>query len=122
MDGCLFCKIMNGDISSFTVYEDNKVKVILNIYPESLGDLLLIPKKHILDLTEMDDETFMHLNKIIKKMDKLLKEKLKVKGLQVIQNNGICQHIKHYHMHLTPQYLKKNKKLQLEEVLGLLTN
>lgn len=122
MDDCLFCKIINGDTPAYTIYEDDKVKVFLNIYPESLGDLLLIPKKHILDLTEMDNETFKHLNKIIKKMNKLLKEKLNINGLQIIQNNGICQHIKHYHMHLTPKYLKSNKDLELQEVLDLLIN
>lgn len=122
MNDCLFCKIVKGEIPSYTVYEDDKVKVFLNINPEALGDLLLIPKKHILDLTEMDDETFKYFNNIIKKMDILLKEKLNINGLQLIQNNGICQHIKHYHIHLTPMYSKNPQNLELQEVLNKLIN
>lgn len=122
MNDCLFCKIAKGETESYTVYEDEKVKVFLNIFPESLGDLLLIPKKHVFDLTDIDDETFKYFNSIIKIMDKLLKEKLNINGLQIIQNNGICQHIKHYHIHLTPKYSKNPKNLELPEVLNILIN
>ncbi len=122
MDNCLFCQIIDGSISSYTVYEDDKVKVFLNIHPESLGDMLIVPKKHIVDATEIDDETFKYLNTIIKKMYQLLKEKLNINGFQLIQNNGSVQHIKHYHIHLTPAYLMNNKKLELQEVLDLLIN
>lgn len=121
MEDCLFCKIKSGIIPSYTVYEDEVVKVFLDIYPETTGHMLLIPKKHILDLTEIDDETFMYFNRIIKKIDKLLKVKLGNEGLKIIQNNGICQDIKHYHIHLIPKYIENNKKYDLKEVFELLT-
>ena len=42
---CLFCKIINGDISSYTIFEDELVKVFLDINPNTNGHTLIIPKK-----------------------------------------------------------------------------
>jgi histidine triad (HIT) family protein len=119
MKECLFCKISNNLSDSYTIYEDEIVKVFLDIYPESIGHLILIPKSHILDVTEMDGETFKYFNKIINKMYELLKEKLNAEGLQIVQNNGIAQAIKHYHIHLIPKY-KTSKNISLEEVYKIL--
>lgn len=46
MKDCIFCKIINNELPSKTVYEDSKVKVIMNINPISNGHLLILPKKH----------------------------------------------------------------------------
>ena len=46
MNDCLFCKIMNGEIPSKKIYEDDKVYAFLDINPNSNGHVLLIPKKH----------------------------------------------------------------------------
>ena len=43
---CLFCKIIKGDIPSYTIYEDDVVKVFLDINPDSNGHVLIIPKEH----------------------------------------------------------------------------
>lgn len=45
MNDCLFCKIMNGEIPSKKIYEDDKVYAFLDINPNSNGHVLLIPKK-----------------------------------------------------------------------------
>lgn len=120
MKDCLFCNIGNGSGKSYTIYEDDIVKVFLDIYPESPGHLILIPKKHILDITDMDDETFKYFNKIIKKMYTLLKEKLNIGGLRIQQNNGIAQAVKHYHIHMIP-INKGSKDYSLEEVYNILS-
>ena len=61
MKDCLFCKIINKEISSYTLYEDDVVKVFLDINPSTNGDCLIVPKKHILDIYDMDSETFKHI-------------------------------------------------------------
>jgi diadenosine tetraphosphate (Ap4A) HIT family hydrolase len=120
MNDCLFCKIANNLSNSYTIYEDEIVKVFLDIYPEAPGHLILIPKKHILDVNDIDDDTFKYFNGVIKRMHELLKEKLNIDGLKIQQNNGIAQAIKHYHIHLVPVN-KVSKEYSLEEVYKILT-
>lgn len=117
---CLFCKIINGDIPSKTLYEDDIVKVFLDINPNSIGHILIIPKRHIKDLTEMDDETFGYMNSIIKKMHNLLKEKLNFDGLRIVQNNGIAQEIKHYHIHMIPCYKSVSEEKTVDDIFEIL--
>ena len=61
MSDCLFCKIIDGSIPSYTVYEDDNVKVFLDINPNNDGHLLVIPKEHKANLYEMDDDTLIYM-------------------------------------------------------------
>ena len=110
MDDCLFCKIIKGEIPSYTIYEDDLVKVFLDINPSTNGDALLIPKKHIVTIDDLDEELLLHLFEVTLKMKKLMEEKLHIEGLTICQNNGHGQDIKHFHIHLTPRYLNDNVK------------
>ena len=101
---CLFCKIANGEIPSKTVYEDEIVKVFLDINPVSNGHLLIVPKKHFDNILDIDDNTLLHIRKITIKMYDLLKEKLNIEGLTLAENNGYGQAIKRFHLHLMPRY------------------
>ena len=112
---CIFCKIIKGDIPSYTIYEDDIVKVFLDVNPMSPGHMLIIPKKHFENLDDIDIDTLTHINEIAKKMHILLKEKLNIDGMSIIQNNGDVQEVKHYHMHLKPYY-KENNGISVEEV------
>lgn len=102
---CLFCKIINGDIPSYTVYEDEMVKVFLDINPNTNGHILIIPKKHIVTVNELDDELICHILEVEKKMYALLKDKLKCDGITIAQNNEYGQEVKHYHVHMIPRYI-----------------
>ena len=101
---CLFCKIISGDIPSNTIYEDEFVKVFLDINPISNGHCLIVSKKHYSNIEDIDLETLKHVNEVAKKMYKELKEKLNCEGLTLVQNNGLGQEVKHYHLHLVPRY------------------
>lgn len=100
----IFTKIINNELPSFTVYEDNLVKVFLDINPSTNGDLLLIPKKEIGTIDEVDSELLFHFHKVILLMKKLVEDKLNAQGLTIAINNGHGQEIKHFHIHLTPCY------------------
>lgn len=104
MENCLFCKIINNEIPSYTLYEDDLVKVFLDINPKSNGHSLIIPKKHYLDLDDIDQETLNHILCISKKIKMLIQERLNPDGITLIQNNGSAQEIKHYHLHIIPVY------------------
>jgi histidine triad (HIT) family protein len=104
MEDCIFCKIIKGDIPSKTVYEDDIVKVFLDANPNTDGHMLIVPKKHITDFTEMDDETLTHIHHVIKDMKELIYDKLGAIGLKIVNNYGVEQLVKHYHIHLIPVY------------------
>lgn len=113
---CLFCKIIAGDIPSYTIYEDDVVKCFLDINPDSNGHTLIIPKKHYLDLSEIDNNTLIHIMDVARKLRIKLEEKLDINGLTLIQNNGDVQEIKHFHLHLKPYYNKKQDIISVEEI------
>lgn len=117
---CVFCKINNNSIPSYTIYEDEIVKVFLDINPDVNGHLLIIPKIHYLDIMEIDEKTLLHIIKIAKEMKKLLEEKLNIDGLTLIQNNGVVQEIKHFHLHLKPYYNNSKELRPVEEIYNLL--
>lgn len=112
---CLFCKIIEGNIPSKTIYEDEKVKVFLDINPDTNGHCLIIPKKHIVTVNELDDELITHILEVEKKMYKLLTEKLNIEGLTIVQNNDLGQDVKHYHVHLIPRYKNDNWNLNFNK-------
>ena len=118
---CIFCKIVNGEIPSYTIYEDDIVKVFLDVKPDCNGHMLVIPKKHIMDLDTMDDETFSHMLNVSKDMKKLLESKLHIDGLTLIQNNGDIQEVKHFHIHLKPYYRVKQELIDITNIYNILT-
>ena len=116
---CLFCKIINKEIPSYKIYEDDVVYAFLDINPDSVGHTLIIPKKHYLDLDDIDIDTLKHIMEIAKILKKRIEEKLNCDGLTLIQNSGDIQEVKHFHLHLKPFYNNKKDKT-LEEVYELL--
>lgn len=117
---CLFCKIVNGDIPSYKIYEDETVFVFLDIHPDSMGHTLIIPKKHFQDIADIDSSTLTHILEVTKMMKEKLETVLHCTGLTLVQNNGTVQEIKHFHLHLKPHYLNKVESKTVEEVYALL--
>lgn len=126
---CLFCKIINGEIPSKTIYEDDLVKVFLDINPNSNGHSLIVSKKHLQDFRELDDELLLHIHKLINKLYPIYKEKLHCEGLTICNNTELGQEVKHFHVHLIPRYpndeikMLSNKDilLDLEEIQSKLS-
>lgn len=117
---CIFCKIISGSIPSYTIYEDDIVKVFLDINPDTNGHTLIIPKKHIVNLSDMDEATMKHICKIAQKMKKLLEDKLHIDGLTLVQNNGCIQEVKHFHLHLKPFYKDQQGIKKVEDIYNIL--
>lgn len=119
---CIFCKIINGSIPSYTIYEDDLIKVLLDVNPDSNGHALIIPKDHYLDLSDIPDDIMIHIVKTARKLKKTLEKKLQIDGLTLIQNNGDVQEIKHFHLHLKPYYNQKQTLKSIEEIYNTLIN
>lgn len=113
---CIFCKIIKGEIPSKVLYEDDIVKVIMDVNPKGNGHTLILPKKHYTDFMEMDNETLGHINDVAKKMKELLYKALKPDGLVLVVNYGLPQAVKHYHLHLLPVYKRSQEIMSVDEI------
>lgn len=109
---------MNGDIPSYTIYEDDIVKVFLDVNPKVNGHALVVPKNHYKDLFDIPNDVLIHVLEIARKMDSTFKEKLGAEGLTLIQNNGLPQEVKHFHLHLIPAYSGKQELVDAEDVFN----
>ncbi|MBW1605714.1 HIT family protein [Lactobacillus sp. Sy-1] len=111
MTDCIFCKIINGDIPSYTVYEDDVIKAFLDISQATPGHTLVIPKKHVPNIYEYDAEfasqVFARIPKIARAIRKFSPD---IKGMNIVNNNGelAYQSVFHSHFHLIPRYTNQD--------------
>lgn len=103
---CIFCKIIDKEINSNILYEDNDFQVILDSAPATYGHAILLTKKHYKNFFELDEETAKKLLPVAKKVSKAMKKVLNCSGFNLLQNNGELagQTVFHFHLHLIPRY------------------
>lgn len=103
---CIFCKIINKEISSYCIYEDETVMAFLDISQVTKGHTLVIPKKHYKNFLECDKDTLTHLIEVAQSLAVSLTEKLHAEGMNVLSNiNEVAgQTVPHFHIHLIPRY------------------
>ncbi|MDD5934557.1 MAG: HIT family protein [Clostridiales bacterium] len=103
---CIFCKLASGEFGSATIYEDDLFRVILDIAPAAKGHALLLPKRHVSNIFELDGEEETKALSVVKKICTALTKTLNCDGINVLQNNGAAagQSVFHYHMHMIPRY------------------
>ena len=118
---CIFCKIIDGDIPSYKLYEDDKILVFLDINPVSPGHTLIIPKEHTLDVMSIDNNTLAKIIDKSRDIASLLINKLDATGFTLTQNNGSVQEVKHFHLHVIPKYNNK-VNLSVQDVYNKLIN
>jgi len=99
MNDCLFCKIIAGEIPSHKVLENKRSLAFLDIYPLTEGMTLVIPKKHVEDWWEMDEENLCTLMGDAQRVAKLLKKKFSDKRIGV-HIEGLD--VPHVHIKLFP--------------------
>ena len=89
MEDCLFCKIIKGDIPSTKVYEDEFVYAFKDINPEAPVHILVVPKKHIKSINEIEEIDENLIGKIFLAIEKIAKEQgVAEQGYRVISNCG----------------------------------
>lgn len=120
-NNCIFCKIVNGDIPSYKLYEDDLVIAFLDVNPGANGHTLIVPKKHYQDLYDIDDNTLNHIMSCTKNLSNMITSKLNANGFTLIQNNGDVQEVKHFHLHIKLYYNDSND-YSLEQVFEILSN
>lgn len=103
MEECLFCKIVKGDIPSDKVYEDEEILAFKDINPAAPIHILVIPKKHITSLLELEEEDNILVGKIYGVINKIANQMgIEKDGFRVIVNCGrdAGQEVMHLHFHM----------------------
>ncbi|QAS51693.1 HIT family protein [Halobacillus litoralis] len=105
-EDCIFCKIIDGEIPSAKVYEDEEVYAFLDISQVTKGHTLLIPKQHSKDIYHTHPETAEKLFAKVPKIANAIKQTYAPIGLNVLNNNEepAGQSVFHLHIHLIPRY------------------
>lgn len=99
---CLFCKIINGEIPSNKVYEDDQVFAFRDIEPQAPTHILIIPKQHIKSAAEIDESNSAVVAHIFEVAAKIAKQEGLDDGFRIVNNCGDIagQTVKHLHFHL----------------------
>ena len=110
---CVFCKIINGEIPSYTLYENGFVKCFLDISQATPGHTLIVPKKHVQDVFELNEVEASEIMKAAVIISNLLKEKLGIENVNLLNNSGSLagQTVMHFHLHVIPRYENDNVRL-----------
>lgn len=103
MSDCIFCKIVDGQIPSNKVYEDDKVLAFNDISPEAPVHILVIPKKHIVSANEINEENAEIISHVFVVISKLAKKLgIAEEGFRIVNNVGENggQTVGHMHFHV----------------------
>lgn len=103
MDDCIFCKIVNKEIPSTKVYEDDKVLAFKDISPEAPVHIVIVPKEHIRSANELNENNASIVAHIFTIINKIAEEQgIKDSGYRIINNCGEHggQTVNHIHFHL----------------------
>jgi len=96
---CLFCKIVNEEIPANKVYEDENVLAFLDTNPIADGHTMVIPKIHVEEFFQLDEQNYSHLMDVVKRVASVIKNAYNPPRVGVIVY-GL--HVAHAHIHLYP--------------------
>jgi histidine triad (HIT) family protein len=103
---CPFCKIIEGSLPSWRIYEDEHTLAFLDKAHVTRGHTLVIPREHVADIWELSEDQAQAVMRSVHRVARLLRDRLNLSGLNITQANGKAawQDVFHYHVHLIPRY------------------
>ena len=106
MSDCIFCKIINGEVPSAKVFENEDVVAFLDISQVTKGHTLDIPEIHNENIYDLTPEIAAKLFAAVPLIARAIKEEFNPQGMNLLNNNGAFagQAVFHYHLHLIPRY------------------
>jgi histidine triad (HIT) family protein len=114
MEECVFCQIVTGKSPASTFYEDDIVLGLMTLGPVTQGHAMIIPKKHIPYMKDMDEETGVHLFRIAQRTAAAIRASgVKCEGINLFLADGEAafQEVFHLHMHVFPRFEGDSFKL-----------
>ena len=105
MTGCIFCKIVAGDIPSRQVYADDHAYAFLDLAPWHPGHSLVVPRRHVPDLIAAEP-ALTEIAPAVEAVARLLVERLAADGVNLVSSSGAAagQEVFHLHVHVVPRY------------------
>ena len=105
MEGCVFSKIVSGEIPSMKVYEDEHNLVFMDIAEDVDGHMVAIPKMHVKNVLDCDKETLYHLMDTVKLVANRCVERLGYDGVNLLNasDESAGQSVSHFHIHIIPR-------------------
>lgn len=102
---CIFCKIVAGEIPAATILETDEALAFLDVNPLAPGHTLLIPKRHVVRLDEMNASQAGAVLRHLPALGRALRQATGCPGYNLLQNNGRLarQEVMHVHFHLIPR-------------------
>lgn len=102
---CIFCKIINGEMPSYKIYEDEKTYAFLDISDDAIGHTLVIPKEHSENIMEISEDSLQAVMTSVKKISKHYVDNLGYTGVNLMNASGLSaqQSVFHFHVHIIPR-------------------
>lgn len=100
---CIFCKIINGEIPSVKVYEDDKVLAFNDVNPQAPVHVVVVPKTHMVSANDITTENSIYIQKIFEAIPEIAKKLgIDKDGYRIINNCGknAGQTVDHIHFHI----------------------
>jgi histidine triad (HIT) family protein len=107
VDNCVFCAIVSGDAPASIVYGDDTVMAFMDISPVNAGHLLVIPRRHMAALADLDEETGARLFNIATRLSRALRRSgVRCEGVNLFLADGEAafQEVFHVHLHVVPRF------------------
>jgi histidine triad (HIT) family protein len=104
----IFAQIIRGEAPCYKLYEDEDVLAFLDVFPQSFGHTLVIPKRSAArNILEIDADSLNKVMAVVQKLTGVIIDELEPAGVQVAQFNGAPagQTVFHIHMHIVPRYV-----------------
>jgi len=101
---CSFCEIISGCSPARVVKETKETIAFLDIDPIQKGHVLVIPKRHVPDLTDMTDVEMNQVMSLCQEVMNSLRKAYNPDSISIIQNNGECMAFPHVHFHVVPRF------------------
>ena len=104
-ENCIFCKIVAGEIPSFTVYQDDHTVAFMDINPANPGHVLVVPRNHARTVTEIPADDMAAVARTAHRVANAVSKALAPEGLSLYQANGeaAAQSVPHLHIHVLPR-------------------
>jgi len=103
----IFAQIIRGEAPCYKLYEDDDVLAFLDLFPQSHGHTLVVPKRSAArNILEIDPEALSKVMQVVQRLTRVIVDELNPDGVQVAQFNGAPagQTVFHIHMHIVPRY------------------
>jgi len=110
---CIFCKIVAGEIPSFTLFQDDRTLAFMDINPANDGHALVVPTRHAPNLYEIAGEDAGAVIATARRVARAVDLTVKPEGLNLVQCNGEAagQSVFHFHMHVLPRSIGDELKM-----------